>query len=255
MRISVIIVVLIGSLAGVAGAQPDKAAAQAAFAEGQQRYAAGEYLPAAMKFETAFAFDPDPVYLFNVAQAYRLGNACPKAVTYYRRFLDAVPNPPNLAKVNQYIEQSEACAKSSATLEPGTAIGQPVVPVVITPPITESPRADDDPGRSKRWLGIGAMVIGGAAIGVGVYYTTEASRLTQKRIAARDECPCDPGYGDSIDAEGKTAVLRARISYAAGGALVIGGVALYLLGRNSERSSIAVVPTSDGAYAVGAFSF
>lgn len=254
MRISVIAMVVIGCLAGVARAQPDKAAAQAAFAEGQQRYAAGEYLPAAMKFETAFAFDPDPVYLFNVAQAYRLGNACTQAVSFYRRFLEAVPNPPNLAKVNQYLEQSEACAKSSTTLDPGTAINQPVDPVVVTPPIAERPVADD-PGRSKRWLGLGAIFVGGAGIGVGVYYTTEASRLTQKRIDARDQCPCDPGYADGIDRAGNRAVLRARISYAAGGALVIGGVVLYLLGRTSERSAIAVVPTSDGAYALGSFSF
>ncbi len=257
MRISLVAAVL-GVLAGEVNAQPKKAAAQAAFAEGQQRYAAGDYLPAATKFEAAYAADPDPVYLFNVAQAYRLGNACPKAVSYYKRFLEAVPNPPNLAKVNQYLEQSETCAKAMAPVEPVTTPLPPVKPVVIEPPIHDSSTSADS-GRTKRWAGIGAMFIGGAALGVGVFYTTEASRFTDERLTLRSMClevPCASGYGKTIDAQGERAELRAKISYSVGGVAVIGGVVLYLLGRNSERPTIALVPTADGgAIALGAFTF
>jgi len=259
MRISAVAVVMIGLFAGApdAQAQPDTATAQAAFAEGQRRYSAGEYLPAATKFEAAYAADPDPVYLFNVAQAYRLGNACLQAVSYYRRFLEAVPNPPNLAKVNQYLEQAESCAKAMAPVDPAPPTNPPLEPLVADPPLTERP-ASEDLGRTKRWLGIGGLVIGGAAIGIGVYYTTEASRLTDERLEARRRCltvPCMAGYGDAIDAAGETAARRAKISFAVGGAAAIGGVVLYMLGRSPERSSIAVLPTSGGAYAVGAFTF
>ncbi len=256
MRISVIAVVVVGLLGGVASAQPapDKAAAQAAYAEGQQRYAAGDYLPAAVKFEAAYALDPDPVYLFNVAQAYRLGNACPKAVGYYKRFLDEVPNPPNLVNVKQYLDQAEACARTTATMDPATATS----PVVTDPPVTERPDTDD-PGRTKRWLGIGAMFVGGATLGIGVYYTTEVGRLNDARANRTSMCTtrsvCEPGYGDELDDQGRSAQARQAIAYAVGGAVVIGGVVLYVLGRSSERSSIAVVPTSGGAYAVGAFTF
>lgn len=257
MRIGLIAAAVIGLLASEAGAQPGKVAAQAAFAEGQQRYAAGEYLPAASKFEAAYAADPDPVYLFNVAQAYRLGRQCPKAVSYYKRFLAAVPNPPNLTKVNQYLEQSQACANAMAPVEPVTTTTPPPEPLVTAPLVTEQP-ASDDPGRSRRWVGIGAMVLGGAALGFGAFYTTEASRLTGERQEARTKClsnPCAPGYGDAIDAEGERAERRAQISYAVSGAAVIGGVVLYVLGRSSERSTVAVIPTADGAVAVGAFRF
>jgi len=252
MRISVLAMVVVGLLGRVAGAQPTppKAAAQAAFAEGQQRYAAGEYLPAATKFEAAYALDPDPVYLFNVAQAYRLGNACPKAVSYYNRFLEAVPNPPNLVNVKEYLAQAEVCAKNTATLEPGVPIQPAVAP--------ERP-APADPGRTQRWLGIGAMFVGGATLGIGVYYTTEVGRLNDARADRTSMCTtmnaCDPGYGDELDDQGRSAQARQVIAYAVGGAVVIGGVVLYVLGRSSERASIAVVPTSGGAYAVGAFRF
>jgi len=257
MRISVIAVVVVGLVGGVAVAQPapDKVAAQSAYAEGQQRYAAGDYLPAAVKFETAYALDPDPVYLFNVAQAYRLGNACPKAVGYYKRFLDAIPNPPNLVNVKQYLEQAETCARNTATLEPGNPI--PPGPVVPDPAVTERP-ATDDPGRTQRWLGIGAMVVGGAALGIGVYYTTEVGRLNDERADLTAGCKvmvCMAGYGDELDDQGRSAQARQAIAYAVGGAVMIGGVVLYVLGRSSERSSIAVVPTSGGAYAVGSFTF
>ncbi|MBA3454415.1 MAG: hypothetical protein H0T42_15090 [Deltaproteobacteria bacterium] len=255
MRISgiAIVVLVSGVLAGVAGAQPvsDKAAAQAAFAEGQQSYAAGEYLAAAVRFESAYASEPDPVYLFNIAQAYRLGNACAKAVSYYKRFLADVPNPPNLAKVEQYLQQAEACAGTSTLLPAQTPLAEPPV---LEPPVNERPPADD-PGRTKRWLGIGGMVLGGAALGVAVYYSAEGSRLTEEHNRRRAMCPCDAGYADDLRADGRRADLLAYVGYPVGGVLVIGGVVLYLLGRSSESSSIAVVPTSDGAYAVGAFTF
>jgi len=262
MRISVIAAVVIGLGASAAMAQPasEKARAQGLYGEGQERYAAGEYLPAAAKFEAAYALDTDPVYLFNVAQAYRLGNSCAKAVTYYRRFLEEVPNPPNLENVKQYLEQSEACAKNQMTMPPGSAVSEPVV---VTPPPVEKPVVEEasDPGRTKRWAGIGAVFLGGAAVGVGVYYTTEVNRIEDARLAARAACPdmpmgCEPDYGDALDDDGFRAQTRGIIAYTVGGVAIAGGVVLYLLGRSSgEQPSVAVIPTSGGAFAVGAFRF
>lgn len=261
MRTSVIALVVVGLLAGVASAQPvDKAAAQAAFAEGQQRYAAGEYVPAAVKFEAAYAADPDPVYLFNVAQAYRLGNACGKAVGYYKRFLEQVPNPPNLVNVKQYLEQSEACAKASGPLGFGSTPSGPTDPVVVNPPI-DRPPVTADPGRTKRWGGIGLMFVGGAALGAGVYFTTEIGRISNERAARRlmlnctIEDPCEADWAKTFDHDGESAQRKARIAFTVGGVAVIGGIVLYVLGRNPEGSSVAIVPTTGGAVAVGAFTF
>ncbi len=38
---------------------------------------------AAERFELAYELDPDPAYLFNLAQAYRLGNVCAKSAAAF----------------------------------------------------------------------------------------------------------------------------------------------------------------------------
>jgi len=77
------------------------------------------------------------------------------------------------------------------TPRPWSGKPDPARPVVPDPAVTERP-ATDDPGRTQRWLGIGAMVVGGAALGIGVYYTTEVGRLNDERAdltaAARSWC-------------------------------------------------------------------
>src|SRR5688572_28564308 len=100
MRALVISVLLAST---VAYAQPDKIKAEAAARDGQQRYQAGEFQLAAERFELAYQLDPDPAYLFNLAQAYRLGNSCAKAAAAYRKLLGIVSTGPNVAKVEQYV--------------------------------------------------------------------------------------------------------------------------------------------------------
>src|SRR5689334_1129174 len=109
MRWLVIVVLLATS---VAYAQPAKIKAEAAAREGQQRYQAGEFALAAERFELAFSLDPDPAYLFNLAQSYRLGKACAKAAAAYRKLLGLVASGPNTAKVQSYVEEMDACAKA-----------------------------------------------------------------------------------------------------------------------------------------------
>jgi hypothetical protein len=102
-----------GLAAREARAQP-KAEASARFAEGASKYDAADYLGAADKFKDAYASDPDPSYLFNIAQAYRFANDCADAADYYRRFLVAVSQPPNVDKVKGWLRDEEMCARVRA---------------------------------------------------------------------------------------------------------------------------------------------
>lgn len=103
---------------GVATAQPAKDKAAAAYAEGQRRYNAGEYRPAAAKFLEAYGHDADPAYLFNIAQSYRFAHDCAQAARYYRRFLAAVASAPNRAKVRGYLDEMDACVRREAKPPP-----------------------------------------------------------------------------------------------------------------------------------------
>lgn len=254
----IIAAVLLGG-ATLARAQPkDASSATAAFTEGQRLYAAGQYLAAADKFEAAYASDPDPVYLFNVGQAYRLGNACAKAATMYRKFLDAAPGAPNAAKVAQYIEQAEDCAKKQAAAERPPP--PPVDPIVTPPP--PPPRGDttSDPGRTKRLIGLGVGAIGVVAVGVAGYYSYRSFDYASQREDLCNGCVWSTAKTDAaarLDADGAAAEDRARIAWVVGGVALIGGAALYLWGKSqpAEHATISVVPTTNGAMAVSAFAF
>src|SRR5437868_2731123 len=98
---------LLGAL-GVARAEPSaKATAAAAYREGQRHYTAGDYPGAAASFLAAYDADPDPVYLFNAAQAFRFAGDCAQAATHYRRFLAAVASAPNLDRVRANLDEME----------------------------------------------------------------------------------------------------------------------------------------------------
>jgi tetratricopeptide (TPR) repeat protein len=256
----VVIAAVLAGWSALASAQ-GKSAAEL-FTEGQQRYAAGDYLVAADKFEAAYALDPDPAYLFNVAQAYRFGNACAKAATSYKAFLAKVPNPPNATKVQQYLEQSEDCAnKQAAAQRPAPPTPEPVV--VLPPP----PPPEQHPGRTQRIAGIGVAAFGVVALGAAGYFTWRAHDDANQR-----EALCAPDFAmgttcawtqaredrdNDLHDDGHTSQTLARVGWAVGGAALIGGVVLYVLGRDSEQGhgSIAIVPSTDGVMATGAFAF
>lgn len=267
MRAAVIAAVL--ACAAVAAAQPapsNKAKAEAAFAEGQNDYTAGDYVSAADRFEAAYALDPDPAYLYNIAQAYRFGNACGKAAAAYRKFLDAVPDAPNAAKVKQFIEQSDECAKKQAPpVEP--AAPPPPVHTEVMPPPPPEPPSSGTRGRGQR---IAGLAIGGAGIvglGLAAFFTYQAHDYTNKRealcadeIAATGTCEwTDEREQDerSFDDKGDRAALRARIFWGVGGAAVVGGVLLYLLApsASSESAAVTFVPSQGGAMAIGTLRF
>ncbi|MEO7093238.1 MAG: hypothetical protein ABI175_08305, partial [Polyangiales bacterium] len=229
--------------------------------EGQRRYAAGDYLVAADRLEAAYALDPDPAYLFNIAQAYRFGNACAKAATSYKVFLAKVPNPPNAAKVQQYLEQSEECARKQAAAErPVPPTPDPVVP---PPP----PPAEQHPGRTQRIDGIGVAAFGVVVLGAAGYYTWKIHDYTTERAGfCTDELAANPTCmwtqereerENELEDLGQSAQKRARIGWAVGGAALIGGVVLYMLGRDSSEhgTTISIVPSTDGAMALGAVAF
>jgi tetratricopeptide (TPR) repeat protein len=89
-------------------------------------FAARDYLAAAREFERAHELKPDPVLLFNAAQAYRLGSACDKAAALYRRYLETRPDAPNRGEAEASIEECRGLAVSADG--PGDGAGEPAEP-------------------------------------------------------------------------------------------------------------------------------
>jgi Tfp pilus assembly protein PilF len=90
---------------------PDtKARADAAYTEGSVAYNASDFSRAALKFEEAYTLVPDPAFLFNIGQAYRQAQECVKAADAFHKFIQLVPDAPNVDKAKGLLKEVNVCA-------------------------------------------------------------------------------------------------------------------------------------------------
>jgi tetratricopeptide (TPR) repeat protein len=247
-----------------------KADATAAYAEGQRRYLAEDYEGAAQQFITAYGLDPDPAYLFNIAQAYRFAKQCALSVRYYRRFLAAVRNPPNKAEVTKYIAEQDACARTQPPPVPDPEPEPKKEPEPKREPMPD-PKPDPppepikidkggeqrDPGTLRKRLAIGAFAAGAIGVAIGVRYAFRIESLENEREGL---CPdlTEPCANLMIDdarlaEQAATAQKYMITGFVVGGVAIASGMFLYVTGRQrSER--VAVTPTRGGAFLSLTFS-
>jgi tetratricopeptide (TPR) repeat protein len=121
-------VALFGSGA-LAAPPPDPAIAEARkhFADGSKAYNLGEFDVAVREYKAAYNAKPDPVFLYNIAQAYRLANDLSQALFFYRSYLRNQPNTPNRKEIDERIRQleSQIARQRVITTEPQTATVAP----------------------------------------------------------------------------------------------------------------------------------
>ncbi|MGE0547897.1 MAG: hypothetical protein AB7O24_34235 [Kofleriaceae bacterium] len=241
---TVIIAAVMCSAVTAAATPSDQSRAE--FAKAQAQYSAGHYLEAAALFEAAYKLDPDPAYLFNIAQAYRLGRDCAKSLEYFERFRAEVPELPAIQaeQFDSFVREAKVCAADHERLR-----------LEKSGVYARQARA-----RRLRIAGISLAAAGGAvALGGGLYFSHRGNELQSQR-----EGLCDPGCtwdamkdatAKRLESDGKRANTLLIFSYGVGGALVIGGVVSYLLGRDDSTETIAVVPTDGGALVTRQISF
>lgn len=265
-----VMVVLVGLLVwpGVGSAEPtaeDKLKARPHFERGQAAYNAGRYDDAIAEYLRAYDFAPAPALLFNVAQALRLKGDKPRALDYYRKFLEAARSDD--AKSQRVREEAQGHADrlarelgqsgpASAPIAAPTAVTA-AEPVATNPAAaTTLPPAQDEgrPGASLRIAGIATGIAGLVTLGMGVKFGLDAKDLESQVVNKDWSADLDQKVQDGYAAETKGVALMV-----AGGALAVGGVVLYLIGssrgndttaRSSLRTRWAIVPAADGGAAV-----
>lgn len=152
-----------------------KAQAGQAFARGMKQYQAKEYAKAITEFESGYKLIPQPVFLYNIAQAHRLSGESEKALAMYRRYLRESPTAPNRAEVEDRIsaleQQLGPAYYSTLYVPPGSE--------TMTEP-APAPLSRDSRGKKPIWpivLGaVGGVVVVGAAVGLGVYFGTRSAQ-------------------------------------------------------------------------------
>jgi hypothetical protein len=269
------IAVAIVLAANIAVADPNKPAGAKAFAEGRELYSKGSYAAAAERFAWAFAFDPDPAYVFNVGQAYRrsaeekadvLERDCRRAADAYKKFLSLVPEPANKKELETYIKDMEKCAGSYVDRPIDKPIDKPSDKLIEKPIDKPVDKPIDtqvgvtkrgEPSSSGKTMKLVGIVVGGAGLvglGAGTYFGLDGRRLQNRR----DKVILEMGEGSlaiDLDEQGKDANTRARIAFISGGVLMATGVTLYVLGRSkaSESKRLTIAPTIGGAVAMFRF--
>jgi hypothetical protein len=261
---------VIAALATPALAQPPtkKQKAEAAYKEGQGLYMKEDFTGAAAKFKEAHDHDPDPVYLYNVAQAHRLAKKCVDAGEYYRRYLRDAKKAPNEDAVKQYLSEVDDCARAAGQ-KPFEFPDKPVEPpkeevtAQSGPPIETPQQRDTDTGGGtnvKRIMSYVAFGVGAVGIGGGILF---AKRVSDAEKDAANICPnmmCPDGMWDSgmggeeeqrkkIDSRGERAEKLMIGSFALAGAAVATGVVLFIISGDEPKheSSVTVAPTKNGA--------
>lgn len=244
---------------------PTNTDADAAYQEARRFYDLREWDSAIAKFKEAYRLRPDAPSLFNIAQSNRLKGDCAEALSFYKTYKRNFPNEKNIDKVDRFITEMEACVKTKpatepAKTEPATGEAVPTGPVTIvpkpreaSPPPPPPPPPANDPGRTKRIVGLGVGGAGVLALGASVFFGLRAHSAANDAEGGTQGQTWDP----SIQTRGENASRNAKISLAVGSALVITGGVLYVLGRTSstEAASVAVVPEHEGASLVWGSSF
>jgi tetratricopeptide (TPR) repeat protein len=167
------------------------------YKRGTTMFDLGRYLDAAKEYEAAFELKDDPVLLFNIAQAYRLGRSYPDAARSYRAYLRRLPEAKNRDEVLARLREMQSLADQQARSEQKPPVGTAPLsdtkqePAPETAPIRsvttsqppaqalnqsaatsprETPRRADRPVYKKWWLWtiVGGVVAAGVVVGVTV---------------------------------------------------------------------------------------
>jgi tetratricopeptide (TPR) repeat protein len=261
--------VILALLCGVAAAQAPADPAEAAYQEGKRLYDLREWDQAIAKFKEAYKLRADPASLFNIAQSYRLKGDCLEAQNFYKTFRTKFPNEKTAAKAEKFVAELEDCAK--AAKQAGPVKTDPVKtdpvktdpvktdpvktdpvktdPVKTDPVKTEPVRPDPvepSPGASRggglRLAGIVVAGVGVAALGTGVFFAMQAR-------SKADDLENSPAWDQELYDSGKVADRNAKILLGVGGAALVGGAVIYMLGRKAgnESSQVSVMPARGGA--------
>src|SRR5258705_2524214 len=112
MRMLVIVVTL--AIATAAAAQPVDVRKQAEtlYKDGTKHYNLREYPEAITAFKEAYRLLSSPLFLYNIAQSFRLAGDCTNAISYYKTYLRDAPKDPDRPKIEKWIAEQEACVKS-----------------------------------------------------------------------------------------------------------------------------------------------
>lgn len=195
-------------------AQPDEAREQAAahFERAERAFEEGHNEVAIREFEAAYALQPHPELLFNLAKCHERLGQLSAALSRYRAYVKALPEAPDAELVLAAIAELERRVG-----EPGSASLQAALDAPRALPTPASSR-----GRVWTWVFAGAAGAG-LATGVGLGLGSQSARdemVRERHGAAEVQQLHDAAMGRAIGA---------NVAYSAAGAAALTALVLFFL--------------------------
>lgn len=150
---------LVAALLPVTVLADEESEARDLFERGQEHYRAGEYRLASDYFMRAHVVFPSPEFVFNAAQAHRLGQDCQRSADLYRQFLADVPDHSERDLIRRHLLDMEQCAERQRVALERAEAG-------TLSPEARSPSHASKSGNTVAWVltGVGAGLVTGSAL-------------------------------------------------------------------------------------------
>jgi tetratricopeptide (TPR) repeat protein len=234
------------------------------YRRGNTLYDLRRYLEAAKAYESAFEIKDDPVLLFNIGQAYRFGGDYENAIASYKAYLRRVPQAPNRSEVEGRISELQKLheeRKRSETKPPTERLPPPETrPPETKPPETKPPEkvvvekppekptpSNPHPGRAKIAAGAAVMGVGVAMIVVGGAFAA----LTQSEGDKITNAPAGSTFDYAVEQRALTNRNVAIAGFAVGGAALVAGTVVLVLGTRERSRAHALLAPAIGSGMVG----
>lgn len=229
----------VGSGSGSAN-DPHRAEAEALYAEGARHYTLREYTEAIEAFKHAYALVPEPTFLFDIAQAYRLLGDCDNSAGFYRNYIHAKPEADDRAKAEKLAAEQDECATEQRKQR--DAERARLLAASAPPPAQQGSQY-----RGLKLAGWLTAGVGAAFTAAGVYFSIDAAdKAHQLETACMTSCNAVDVA--SIDNQGKSSSTTASVLYVTGGIALAAGTGMIVwatLHASPERVTIA--PARGGA--------
>jgi iron complex outermembrane receptor protein len=245
------------------------------FQSGKKHHDTGEWDAALEEYLAAYQLDPNPAFLFNIGQVYRLKGDAPKALDYYQRYLEAAPNAKGSAEARAYAEkikaeldaaaaaaraQQEAEARRAAEAQRAERAAEEARQQQLEAErrAAEAARvaAAEQRQRAERRLrvaGVSAAAAGAVGIALGVKFGLDA-RDRERQVSDQSLKDWTTTLDQAVD-DGKSKNLAMEISVGIGAALLVAGGALLVLGWPRRETTVTPTVGSNGAGAAVGWEF
>ncbi len=194
--------------------------AKGIYADGVKLFKAGDFTAALAQFEDAYLLDPSPILIFNMARANEELGQARRAITYFERYLDRVPDEAGRTDIEDRLRRLRNWQAQ-----------------------TKQQGSDD-------WLGWTLLGVGGASMLTGGVLLSIASDAADE-ASALSPLEKDDSRHASLRSDYRAFRASGWIGLGVGAVLVGTGGALLLYSDESHK--VALVPTAKGFTIGGVF--